>query len=99
MLFAGMFVVGAALFHTGLAQKIGIGIVKISGTKESSLMFGIMVVSAALSSCLSNTGTAACLMPVVLGICAAEDSCFPPADAFSLCGRHRRCYYDGWHTA
>ena len=71
MLFAGMFVVGAALFHTGLAQKIGIGIVKISGTKESSLMFGIMVVSAALSSCLSNTGTAACLMPVVLGICAA----------------------------
>ena len=71
VLFAGMFVVGAALFHTGLAQKIGIGIVKISGTKESSLMFGIMVVSAALSSCLSNTGTAACLMPVVLGICAA----------------------------
>ena len=54
VLFAGMFVVGAALFHTGLAQKIGIGIVKISGTKESSLMFGIMVVSAALSSCLSN---------------------------------------------
>ena len=49
VLFAGMFVVGAALFHTGLAQKIGIGIVKISGTKESSLMFGIMVVSAALS--------------------------------------------------
>ena len=71
VLFAGMFVVGAALFHTGLAQKIGRGIVKISGTKESSLMFGIMVVSAALSSCLSNTGTAACLMPVVLGICAA----------------------------
>jgi Na+(H+)/acetate symporter ActP len=59
------------MFQTGLAQKIGIGIVKISGTKESSLMFGIMVVSAALSSCLSNTGTAACLMPVVLGICAA----------------------------
>ena len=45
VLFAGMFVVGAALFHTGLAQKIGIGIVKISGTKESSLMFGIMAVS------------------------------------------------------
>ena len=71
VLFAGMFVVGAAMFHTGLAQKIGISIVKLSGTSENSLMFGLMFVGAALSSVLSNTGTAACLMPVVLGICAA----------------------------
>ena len=66
-----MFVVGAAMFHTGLAQKIGISIVRFSGTSENSLMFGIMIVGAGLSSVLSNTGTAACLMPVVLGICAA----------------------------
>ena len=71
VLFAGMFVVGAAMFHTGLAQKIGISIVRFSGTSENSLMFGIMIVGAGLSSVLSNTGTAACLMPVVLGICAA----------------------------
>ncbi|MGE4589441.1 MAG: SLC13 family permease, partial [Acidaminococcaceae bacterium] len=32
VLFAGMFVVGAALFHTGLAQKIGATVVKLSGT-------------------------------------------------------------------
>jgi len=72
VLFAGMFVVGAAMFHTGLAQKIGISIVRFSGTSENSLMFGIMIVGAGLSSVLSNTGTAACLMPVVLGICAAK---------------------------
>ena len=71
VLFAGMFVVGAAMFHTGLAQKIGISIVRFSGTSENSLMFGIMIVGAGLSSVLSNTGTAACLIPVVLGICAA----------------------------
>lgn len=71
VLFAGMFVVGAALFYTGLAQKIGETVVKISGTNENSLMLGIMLVAAGLSSVLSNTGTAACLMPVVLGICAA----------------------------
>jgi len=71
VLFAGMFVVGAALFHTGLAQKIGATVVKLSGTGENSLMFGIMLVGCALSSVLSNTGTAACLLPVVLGICAA----------------------------
>ena len=71
VLFAGMFVVGASMFYTGLAQKIGTSIVKISGTGENSLMFGIMLVGAALSAVLSNTGTAACLLPVVLGICSA----------------------------
>jgi len=71
VLFAGMFIVGAAMFYTGLAQKIGNGVVKVSGTGENSLMFGIMVVTAALSSVLSNTGTTACLLPVVLGICSA----------------------------
>lgn len=71
VLFGGMFVVGAAMFHTGLAQTIGEKVVKLSGTGEKSLMFGIMTVGAVLSGFLSNTGTTACLMPVVLGICAA----------------------------
>ncbi|MGI6262977.1 MAG: SLC13 family permease, partial [Succiniclasticum sp.] len=71
VLFAGMFVVGAAMFYTGLAQKIGETVVKLTGTGENSLMLGIMLVGAALSSVLSNTGTAACLLPVVLGVCAA----------------------------
>ena len=71
VLFAGMFVVGAAMFYTGLAQKIGTTVVKATGTGENSLMFGIMLVGALLSSVLSNTGTAACLLPVVLGICSA----------------------------
>ncbi len=71
VLFAGMFVVGASMFYTGLAQKIGESVVKMCGTQENSLMFGIMCVGAALSAVLSNTGTAACLLPVVLGICSA----------------------------
>ena len=71
VLFAGMFVVGAAMFYTGLAQRIGETVVRFTGTGENSLMIGIMLVGAALSSVLSNTGTAACLLPVVLGVCAA----------------------------
>lgn len=71
VLFAGMFVVGAAMFHTGLAQLIGERVVLLFGTGEKSLMLGIMIVGAVLSGFLSNTGTTACLMPVVLGICAA----------------------------
>ena len=71
VLFAGMFVVGASMFYTGLAQKIGNTVVKMCGTGENSLMFGLMLVGTLLSSVLSNTGTAACLLPVALGICAA----------------------------
>ena len=71
VLFAGMFVVGASMFYTGLAQKIGGTVVKMCGTSENSLMFGLMLVGTVLSSCLSNTGTAACLLPVALGICAS----------------------------
>ena len=71
VLFAGMFVVGASMFYTGLAQKLGNSVVKMCGTSENSLMFGLMVVGTCLSSVLSNTGTAACLLPVALGICSA----------------------------
>ena len=71
VLFGGMFVVGASMFYTGLAQKIGGTVVKMCGTSENSLMFGLMLVGTVLSSCLSNTGTAACLLPVALGICSA----------------------------
>ena len=70
VLFGGMFVVGAAMFYTGLAQKIGGGVVRMFGKGENSLMFGIMVIAALMSAVLSNTGTTACLIPVVIGICA-----------------------------
>ena len=71
VLFAGMFVVGASMFYTGLAQEIGNTVVKMCGTGENSLMFGLMIVGTVLSAVLSNTGTAACLLPVALGICSA----------------------------
>lgn len=70
-LFGGMFVIGAAMFHTGLAQNIGRKVVSVMGTSENSLMASNMGIAAALSSVLSNTGTTACLMPVTMGICKA----------------------------
>lgn len=58
------------MFYTGLAQKVGGAVVKLFGTNENSLMFGLMVIAAVMSAFLSNTGTTACLIPVVMGICA-----------------------------
>lgn len=70
VLFAGMFVVGGALFETGVAKKIGDAVTKFAKT-ETMLLVAIMVVGAVLSSVLSNTGTTAVLMPVVIGIAAS----------------------------
>lgn len=70
VLFAGMFVIGGAMFYTGLAQTIGTAVVKRAGSSENGLMFAVMLVTAIMSSVLSNTGTAAALLPVVLGICS-----------------------------
>ena len=68
-----MFVIGAAMFKTGLAEAIGLAVVKKAGTNEVPLMAAIMIVTIILSSVSSNTGTVACLMPVIIGIANAAN--------------------------
>ena len=63
----GMFVVGQALFETGMANKIG-GLVTRFAKTEKTLIIAIMVIAGVMSGFLSNTGTAAVLIPVVCGI-------------------------------
>ena len=67
ILCVGMFVVGQALFETGMANKIG-GIVTCFAKSEHILITAIMVIVGVMSGFLSNTGTAAVLIPVVCGI-------------------------------
>ena len=69
ILFVAMFIVGGALFETGMANKIG-GIVTHFAKTESQLIVAIMVIVGVMSGFLSNTGTAAILIPVVIGIAA-----------------------------
>ena len=69
ILFVAMFIVGGALFETGMANKIG-GIVTHFAKTERQLIVAIMVVVGVMSGFLSNTGTAAILIPVVIGIAA-----------------------------
>ena len=71
VLFGGMFVIGAAMFKTGLAEAIGLWVVHKAGTGEVKLMGAVMLVTIILSSVSSNTGTVACLMPVIIGIANA----------------------------
>lgn len=67
ILCVGMFVVGQALFETGMANKIGNMVTKFART-EKILIAAIMVIVGTMSGFLSNTGTAAVLIPVVCGI-------------------------------
>ena len=73
VLFGGMFVIGAAMFKTGLAEAVGLWVVNKAGTGEVKLMGAVMLVTIILSSVSSNTGTVACLMPVVIGIAQAAN--------------------------
>ena len=69
ILFVAMFIVGGALFETGMANKIGSLVTKFAKT-ERMLIIAIMVIVGVMSGVLSNTGTAAVLIPVVIGIAA-----------------------------
>lgn len=69
ILCVAMFVVGQALFETGMANKIGSLVTRFAKT-ERQLIVAIMVIVGVMSGFLSNTGTAAVLIPVVIGIAA-----------------------------
>ena len=69
ILFVAMFIVGGALFETGMANEIGSLVTKFAKS-ERGLIVAIMVIVGVMSGFLSNTGTAAVLIPVVIGISA-----------------------------
>lgn len=69
ILFVAMFIVGGALFETGMANEIGSLVTKFAKS-ERGLIVAIMVIVGVMSGFLSNTGTAAVLIPVVIGIAA-----------------------------
>lgn len=67
ILFVAMFIIGGALFQTGMASEIG-GLVTRFARTERQLVVAIMLITGLMSGLLSNTGTAAVLIPVVIGI-------------------------------
>ena len=69
ILFVGMFIIGGALFETGMADQIGGLITRFSFINtERRIIAAVMIVSGVMSTFLSNTGTAAVFIPVLVGI-------------------------------
>ena len=67
----GLFVVGAGIFRTGLAAMAGRQLLRWTGTGETRLLFIVMLATTALGIFLSNTGTVAVLLPVVVSMAMA----------------------------
>ncbi|SBW06363.1 TrkA protein [uncultured delta proteobacterium] len=74
MMMVGVFIVGGAVSRTGLAKKISARILALAGTSETKLFILIMVVTSTIGAFVSNTGTVAIMMPVVISLAAGAGS-------------------------
>lgn len=68
IMIAGLFVIGAGLLNTGLAQMAGNFLLKVSGDSEKKLFFFLLIIVACVGAFMSNTGTVALMLPVVISI-------------------------------
>ena len=68
---AGLFVVGGAIFHTGLAAIVSRRLMALAGTDETHLFIVIMLVTSCIGAFVSNSGTVAVMMPIVASLSAA----------------------------
>ena len=67
----GLFVVGGAIFQTGLAKMISSRILKLAGKSELRLFLLVMLVTSCIGAFVSNTGTVALMLPIVVSLAAS----------------------------
>ena len=68
IMMVGLFVVGGAIFQTGLAKAISQRLMKLAGGNETFMFLLVMFTTAVIGGFVSNTGTIALMMPVVVSM-------------------------------
>ena len=68
IMMVGLFVVGGAIVQTGLAKMISRKVMKLAGTSELRLFLLVMLVTAVIGAFVSNTGTVALMLPIVVSM-------------------------------
>lgn len=68
----GLFVVGGAIFNTGLAKMLGARLLKIGGNSPTRLFLVVVLTTGLIGGFVSNTGTVALMMPIVVSMAAAS---------------------------
>ena len=69
----GLFVVGGAIFQTGLAKMISSKILRLAGKSETRLFLLVILVTSAIGAFVSNTGTVALMLPIVVSLAASAN--------------------------
>ena len=68
IMMVGLFVVGGAIVQTGLAKKASGKLMTLAGDSELGLFLLLMLVTAVIGAFVSNTGTVALMMPIVVSL-------------------------------
>ena len=68
IMMVGLFLVGGAIVQTGLAKKASGKLMMLAGNNEIGLFLLLMVVTAVIGAFVSNTGTVALMMPIVVSL-------------------------------
>lgn len=91
IMIAGLFIVGGAITQTGLARLISNKVLSLAGESDLRLFYLVILVTIIVGLFVSNTGTVAILMPIVVTIAAqsgvdARRLLMPMAFACSISG-------------
>lgn len=73
IMMVGLFVVGGGIFHTGLAKIVSRNLLKLSGTSETRLLLTVMIATSLIGAFVSNTGTVAVMLPIVISLAMSAD--------------------------
>ncbi len=68
----GLFVVGGAIMQTGLAKLTGNKLMALSRGNETITFLLVMLVTSFIGAFVSNTGTVALMMPIIMSLAAAS---------------------------
>lgn len=70
IMMVGLFVVGGGIFQTGLAKAASRRIVRMAGGSDTAMFLLVVTVTAMIGAFVSNTGTVALMMPIVVSMTA-----------------------------
>lgn len=70
IMMAGLFVVGGAIFQTGLARETGKRMMRLAQGNETRAFLLVMLTTSVIGAFVSNTGTVALMMPIIVSMAA-----------------------------
>ena len=72
VMMVGLFVVGGAIMQTGLAKLTGNKLMALSRGNETITFLLVMLVTSFIGAFVSNTGTVALMMPIIMSLAAGS---------------------------